>query len=410
MMEFAFLGSAPPYGALRVPATPDQAHNVILHYWMEQGVIGLISSLFLFSIPAWILLLTVKNQRLIDHKNVWICVGLCITLVGYAAEQQVGISKVSGMMLHFVILGIIHAALSTNNFVVPNGSQNAVWEESVPSSKVIQGISVVCLGAVIFLITLNHNINYFRSGFIAAEGAKSYATGNWEKAYSAFNRSIALSPRIPFYYHYQNAAITNLADYIGRSHITVPPQCSFYEEPDKIKDCMYSEIYVNAKRAYTLNGYNWNTTLEAASAAYNIKQDSEALSLYNTMLRQAPRSYPLKNHVGYIHYSLGEYNNANLLFEQSLEITGRDAIESRMALMYIGLIQSSNGHLDEAYSTLLSSLEHYLEALNRCTQAEVGGCVENSLAIQENEDILTISLTLNSLAESLGKDPPVQIE
>ena len=101
MMEFAFLTSAPPYGALRIPATPDQAHNIIIHYWIEQGVLGLIASLFLFAVPAWILVLTVKNHRLNGDKNIWICVGLCVTLVGYAAEQQVGVSKVSGMMLHF---------------------------------------------------------------------------------------------------------------------------------------------------------------------------------------------------------------------------------------------------------------------------------------------------------------------
>jgi tetratricopeptide (TPR) repeat protein len=402
MMEFAFLTSAPPYGALRIPATPDQAHNIIIHYWIEQGVLGLIASLFLFAVPAWILVLTVKNHRLNGDKNIWICVGLCVTLVGYAAEQQVGVSKVSGMMLHFAILGIIHAALSTNHFGESGARANAVFEQSVAYPKIIQGISVVCLATIVFFITFNHNINYLRSGFLAAEGVKSYATGNWKDAYTAFNRSITLSPRIPFYYHYQNAAITNLTDYIGKTQITVPPQCSIYEQPDKIRDCMYSEIYVNAKRAYTLNGYNWNTTFEAASAAYNIKQDSEALSLYNTMLRQAPRSYPLKDYVGYIYFSLGDYENAELLFRESLEITGRDTIESRMALMYIGLIQSSNGQWDEAYSTLLSSLERYLEA------RETGDGFGSDP--QENQDILTISLELNNIAKQLNIEPPIKIQ
>ena len=118
-------------------------------------------------------------------------------------------------MLHFAILGIIHAALSTNHFEKSDARTNTVLEQSVAYPKIIQGISVVCLVTIVFLITFNHNINYLRSGFIAAEGVNSYATGNWKDAYTAFNRSIALSPRIPFYYHYQNAAITNLTDYIG---------------------------------------------------------------------------------------------------------------------------------------------------------------------------------------------------
>ena len=406
MMEFAFLTTAPPYGLLRIPATPDQAHNIILHYWMEQGVLGLIASLFLFAIPAWILVWTVKNHRLSGDKNIWICVGLCVTLVGYGAEQQIGISKVNGMVLHFVILGIIHAALSTNQFEEPNAKPKAILEQSVASPKVIQGIFVMCLATIIFLVTFNHNINYLRSGFIAADGVNSYATGNWEDGYTAFNRSIALSPRIPFYYHSQNAAITNLTDYIGQTQLTIPPQCANYEQPDKIKECMYSEIYVNAKRAYALNRFNWNTTFEAANAAYNIKQDSEALSLYHTMLRQAPRSYPLKDFVGSIYFSLGDHETAELLFQESLEITGRDNFESRMALMYIGLIQSSNGQWDEAYSTLLSSLEHYLEA----KELKYVSITDTERFEQENRDIIRISLTLNSLAESLGKDPPVQIE
>ena len=110
----------------------------------------------------------------------------------------------------------------------------------------------------------------------------------------------------------------------------------------------------------------------------------------------------MKDYVGYIYFSLGDYEHAELLFKESLEITGRDTIESRMALMYIGLIQSSNGQWDEAYSTLLSSLGHYLEA--RETEYGFGSDP------QENQDILTISLELNNIAKQLNIEPPIKIQ
>ena len=68
--------------------------------------------------------------------------------------------------------------------------------------------------------------------------------------------------------------------------------------------------------------------------------------------------------------------------------------------MYTGLIQAAQGEHDRAYETLMVSLELFLEARN----LQYGYASD----LQENKDILSISLELNNLAEVLGKPKSFQ--
>ena len=403
LMEFAFLKTALPYGSLNIPATPDQAHNIFLHYLIEQGLIGLLASIFFFGSPLLILWMALKDTDKQNRSALWLIVGGSITMLAYALEQQVGITKVTGFTLYFMLLGIVYASIKTQSAGPDsNGKDTQEAYSNTPTQLAIQVLTSSLLIMLICAITLSQNINQLRAGLIAAEGVQAYEQGNLVKGHWAFTRAIDLSPRLPIYFHYQNAVLKQIADQVTSAPVILPPRCGIFTDAVKITECIYGEIYMNAKQAYLNNGYNWNTTFEAAQGAFDIKQDEEAISLFNTMINQAPNSYPLKNHVGYIHYLLADYHNAQIMFDQSLNLTGTQNPTGRTALMYTGLIQAAQGEHDRAYETLMVSLELFLEARN----LQYGYASD----LQENKDILSISLELNNLAEVLGKDPPVKIE
>lgn len=410
LMEFAFLQTAQPHGRLMLPGTPDQAHNIFLHYLVDQGIVGLFATLVLFGTPGLIIIWLITTKREKNLTSWWIPLGCAITLVSHTFEQQAGISKVSDITLYFVILGILYASLSIEVSTHPTTSPNSsVGDQYFLKWKHLA--IVVIFVTVLIPPTIYQNINSLRSGFIAGKGAEAYATGNWKQAHELFNKAILLSPRIPFYYHYQNAALVQLTKHIGEPYSYIPPECVIYSDKEKIINCVYGQIYLNAKNAYIHNGLNWNTTYEAAESAFVIKRDEEALSLYSTMVTQVPNSYPLRNHAGRSYYLLSKYEEALNMFTASLDITGREALQARTALMYIGFVQIDTDQPELAYNNLVTSLDLYLQA-RHILEVEGKGfsTVDESSREQENNDILSISIALNNLAPELGKEPPVKIE
>jgi len=402
LMEFAFLKTAVPYGHLKIPATPDQAHNIFLQYLTEQGVVGLLAALFLFASPLFIIWTAFRYTDKDTRSGIWVIVGGSITLLAYGLEQQVGITKVTGFTLYFMLLGMIYATISIRHKQSQPAEALEQRNRFTANVKTITQLSTgLFLVVLISIITFTYNLDYLRAGFLAGDGAQAYKDGNLLKGYNLFNKAIQLSPRIPLYFHYQNSVLRQLADRAQPGRIILPPRCGIFTEPSKITECIYGEVYMNAKQAYLNNGYNWNTTFEAAEAALAIKRDQEAVSLYNVMVNQAPHSYPLRNHTGYIHYLLSDYPSAKTRFNESLELTGMDDISARTAMMYTGFIQVAQADPDIAYGTLMGALELFLEA-----RAQDGYASD----LQENKDILSISLELNKLAATLGKDPPVKIE
>ncbi|MFL2645819.1 MAG: hypothetical protein ACJ0KI_09210 [Dehalococcoidia bacterium] len=403
LMEFAFLQTALPYGPLILPATPDQAHNIFLHYLIEQGLLGLLSSVFVFASPLLIIWVAIRSTDKHGQTKIWVIVGGSVTLLAYGLEQQAGITKVTGYTIYFMLLGIVYASIRQQQ--APHETKGAV--EQILNVKInLKMIIPLFTGSLIVLmvsiITVTQNLNYLRAGFIAADGVQSFNQGDVVTGYNSFDKAIKLSPRIPVYFHYQNAALKQMADRSDSLMTVLPPRCGIFREPEKITECIYSEIYINAKQAYLNNGYNWNTTFEAAQSAFDIKQDEEAVGLYKIMLNQAPNSYPLKNHVGYIHYLLSNYDEAQNMFAESLKLTSVNEPEARTAMMYKGLIQAKQGEISDAYDTLLIALELYLEART----LQYGYATDP----QENKDILSISMELINLAEILGKEPPVRVE
>ena len=394
LMEFAFLLNAPPYGPRQLPATPDQAHNIFLHYWIEQGLVGLITSLIFFASPL-VIVVWIVYTRPLPQSVMWLSLGCCIILLSHTLEQQVGISKVTDLTLYFVILGLLYALMA-------NSHQVKKPLPAATSSKSFWIASLVAVALISVSVTITQSTNYLSAGLKAADGKYSYTSGNWAEGYDLFNTAIELGPRIPVYYHYQNAYLKSLAEHVTKPGAWAPEQCSMHSLAEDIVQCIYLEIYNNAKEARQANPWNWNTTYEAATAAYELKQDQEAIDLYSLMLEQAPKSYPLKNHVGIIHFALGNYSMASTAFEESLKLTIGGSIQSRTALMYTGLIQAQQGHLEEGYETLLDALNLYLEA--RETGYGFGSDP------QENQDILAISLELNNIAKQLNIEPPIKIQ
>ena len=394
LMEFAFLLNEPPYGSRQLPATPDQAHNIFLHYWIEQGLVGLVSSLMFFAIPL-VIVIWIVYTRALPESVMWLSLGCCIVLLSHSLEQQVGISKVTDLTLYFLVLGLLYALTANSNQI----------EEPLPPATSSKSFQIVTLAAVTLIsvsVTITQSTNYLSAGLKAADGQSSYTSGNWAEGYDLFNTAIDLAPRIPVYYHYQNAYLKSLGGHAGKAGAWVPDQCFIHSLAEDMVQCIYLEIYSNAKEARQANPWNWNTTYEAATAAYHLKQDQEAIALYSLMLQQAPKSYPLKNHVGIIHFALGDYLSASTVFEESLKLTVVGSIQSRTALMYTGLIQAQQGNLEQGYNTLLDALNLYLEA--RETEYGFGSDP------QENQDILTISLELNNIAKQLDIEPPIKIQ
>jgi len=110
LFRFTYLLYSSGEGPDRFLFAPDHAYNYFIHQTVEQGFLGVISSLGIFAavlLASGDQLLRTRNQM--DHMHKLILIGLLSMLAERGLKMMVGVAKISDLTVLWVLLGLFAA-------------------------------------------------------------------------------------------------------------------------------------------------------------------------------------------------------------------------------------------------------------------------------------------------------------
>ena len=250
MFKYSFPLESPLGGLL------SHAHNFILHHFVEQGVLGLFSSLGLFIAFFGVglgLLLRHWGEYSTTHK--WIMITLLATMLGRLGEMMVGVARESDLIFFWIMLAImvvmptvmrpasqrqrcpscgaepapddrscpscgvlLEASTSdgTQSGNRPGGGQRSTRRErrererrqaqrspntrALGVSGVFAAVLVVLLIVFIGWLSWDKNVDYAWAAIIAASGQDKFIDRDVETSQRLMKQATRKAPDVPIYY------------------------------------------------------------------------------------------------------------------------------------------------------------------------------------------------------------------
>ena len=406
MFKYTFPLESPLGGLL------SQAHNFFLHHWIEQGILGLFSSLGLFVAFFSVGLAQLwRNRDTYSTTHKWILVALLATMAGRVAELMVGVARESDLVLLWIMLAIL-VVLPTVMKPSPEvettsapdepsraplrrdrrGARAAARREEqarLDAGRRVGGgvgptqvVGVAIVAAVIVFIgwlSWDKNVDYAWAAVVAASARDQFSGGTFPDNFLEGERKMAKAaskaPNVPNYYHnlagiydsYRNAALNNPEANLR--------QCAeFFSsvEPGEFSgiDPRYATCavaaYQNNVEGFRKNVYSpqvklmlANSSLEMAALGYKIENEElegdEAIRLYNELTQMIPASWPLNNALATAYLRLGRNQEALAPLQKSIALS-QGAPESARALNLKGIAHRRLGQNQQAIDSLQQSL------------------------------------------------------
>ena len=252
MFKYTFPLESPLGGLL------SHAHNFILHHFVEQGVLGLFSSLGLFIAFFGVglgLLLSHWREYSTTHK--WVLITLLATMLGRLGEMMVGVARESDLIFFWIMLAIMVVLPTAMNPASHGqrcaacGASHTADARSCPSCGVALEVSPVpepqTLGRsarpqrsarrdrqergrreaqrstsargplgpagsvaivlvpvlIVFIgwLTWDKNVDYAVAAVVAARGQDKFLERDITKSEDLMKRATEMAPDVPIYYH-----------------------------------------------------------------------------------------------------------------------------------------------------------------------------------------------------------------
>jgi tetratricopeptide (TPR) repeat protein len=375
LFRFTYLLRSPAEGRDLFPLEPDHAHNFFIHQTVEQGYLGLLSSLGVFAavflVGGYQLFRT--RHRYSDGVRI-ILIVLVAILAGRFLEMMVGVARVSDLTILWVLLAVF-AALP----MIGHGLQSQVGQSSGPplssrparragnrprprSQQAAGGYKwrlfwrlaiVVWLIGGIATLTWVKSINYVRAAVEEADGLKHFRQGDLQSTLESLDRATNLAPDVSHYYN--NLSNVYLAYQINKN---VPPEqgCSRQKKlPYNV--CLAARGFQSNLEGVKRQPLYYRSRLALANSAYNLPGlKDKAARFYRESLALVPNSWPIRNDLADAYIEAGRPEEAVKVLEESLAITG-DTGYSTMALFLRGKAYEKLGNSEESVSSLERSLK-----------------------------------------------------
>ena len=335
-----------PLDASLLPAEPDHAHNFILHQGVEQGILGLLSAvgIFLAALGAAGYQL-IKRAGSYSRIHQLALIGLTATIIGRFIEQSVGLTRVSDLMLFWVILAVF-AALPVvmqppeNAGPGPGGKPSPARTRRGRASRLAPRVGNLELPAFLRLavaawavggimaLTWVKAVSYPRAAIAASQGIDQFNQGNYQASLASLDRATRLAPDVPVYYGGKAAIYTA---YLQNPQ--VPPELDCRRELNGVtyRDCLVRNIHINNILASEQRPFDWRSRLSRANSALALGLEDEAIRLYQEVVDLVPGAWPLHNRLAEAYIDIGQPELALAVLEDSLAITG-DTSQSAQAL------------------------------------------------------------------------------
>lgn len=364
-----YLLRSPAEGEAFLPLEPDHAHNYFIHQTVEQGLLGLLSSLGIFAAVLAVggyQLVRLRHQLSPVHKVVLIV--LLAALAGKALEMIVGVAKVSDLTILWVLLAIFAAlpmvmrepdsdaeeALTAQK---PTESRRRRIPRGPPARASIKWNTFWRMAIVAWLVggiavfTWVKGINYVRAGVEEANAVKLFTQGNWQGALESLDKAIDLAPDVSSY-HNDRAQV--FVGYMINDQVTPERACTNQKEIP-YRTCLAKESLDSNIIGVQQRPYAWRPHLALANSAHNLRFDDLAAQFYLESATLVPASWFMHNELADSYIQSDRYTDALPIIERSLAITD-ESILSIKALFLQGKAYSGLGDLEATVASLERAL------------------------------------------------------
>jgi tetratricopeptide (TPR) repeat protein len=337
LFRYTYLLRSPAEGVSLFPLEPDHAHNYFIHQTVEQGVLGLLSSLGIFAAVfiAGVYQLIRYGRSLSTFHRV-VLVALLAVVAGRFFEMMLGVARVSDLTVLWVLLAVFAAlplamSNSESGKEAPNPHPRSIKQRrrsrsgnaSRPRSYdwgLFWRLAVVAwLIGGIAVLTWVKSINYVRAAVEVGEGLEHYRQGDFQATLASLDQAIDLAPDVSLYYnHRANVYLTY------QLNQDLPPErgCSTQKDlPYAV--CLAARSFQSNLEAVQQRPFYYRSRLALANSAYNIPELKEVtVRLYRESLALAPNSWVIRNELAAAYLEAGQPKAALEVLEESLAITG----------------------------------------------------------------------------------------
>lgn len=319
-----------------LPVEADHAHNFILNQGVEQGVLGLLSAAGIFlavlGVAGYQLVKQSGNYSRI-HKLAFI--GLVAAISGRFLEQLVGLTRVSDLMLFWVLLAVFAAlpmvmeTQKSSETMANQEPSTARTRRSRTSRSTQQGgnldlqtflrLAIVAwaVGGVMAL-TWVKTISYPRAAIAASQGIEQFNQGNYQASLASLDRASEIAPDVPIYLSSKASIYTA---YLRNPQVPREQKCSLELNGIPYQDCLVRNIHLNNILASEQRPFDWRSRISRANSALALGLNDEAIRHYQEAVYLAPSAWPLQNRLAEAYIDIGQPEAALEALEVSLAIT-----------------------------------------------------------------------------------------
>ena len=334
LFRYTYLLVSVPLDASYLPAEPDHAHNFVLNQGVEQGLLGLLSSfgIFLAVFCVGVYQLIGKSKSYSDwHKLV--LVGLVATLAGRFVEQTVGVTRVSDLMLFWVVLAVFAAlpvamqSLEQSPEPAPRPatrpprgrtSRSSRERNTIDLQTVFRLMLVAWAVGGIMALTWVKTVNYPRAAIAAGESLKQFRSGDYQSALNSLDQAIRLAPDVPVYHGGKSAVYIG---YLRNPQVPRNLECSLELDGLAYQDCLAQNVHLFNIIGAEQRPLYWRTRLTQANSALALGLEDEAIRLYREVVALVPGGWPLHNRLAEAYIDIGQPEAALEVLEGSIAIT-----------------------------------------------------------------------------------------
>ena len=368
MFRATYLLSSPPNPAQNhLPNEASHAHNFFLHQGVETGFLGLLATaglyIAVFAVAAY---LWVRYRSDLSAVHKLVLAGLLATLVGRGLEQMVGVSRVSDLMMLWVLLAV-YAALPIVFTVAASQNRQArrrrtappqaristsflKWGSISPQWWTVARVSLVAALIVgISLLTWFKTIDYVRAAVIADAGAKQFRDGHFQEALASLYHASNIAPDVSTYY--QHIALSCVSDQVTQS----------IQQSNQL--CDARQNYLRYQEWFDQRQFDYRSRMLLSDSLLNLGFSNDDQLLFDEAIQRleeaaqmAPNSFRLWNRLAERYLRVGRPEEALSAIEKTLKLTEGSSFTPDILVLQ-GRAYRSMGRYKEMHESFDRALE-----------------------------------------------------
>ena len=368
LFRYTYLLESPPEGPNLYPLEPDHAHNYFIHQTVEQGFLGLVSFVGVFTAVFLVgVQQLLRFRRSLTTAHLVILAGLLAVAIGRSLEMMAGVARVSDLTILWASLGVfaaLPAVMRPAEENAANASLNQRERRRIPPrADQPSGIKspdwnwawrlavVAWLTGGIVMLTWFKAVSYPLAAVKAAE-----AVGHWRRidlpsTLADLEAAIALAPDVPAYHQWRTSVYLAYAS--GRIG-PLEEQCSLQKEQPYEK-CLGQLAYQSSRLGSQQSPYYYRSRLFAANTAASLSLQDQAAQYYQETSDLVPGSWKVQNGLAESYLRQGQPEIALRSLEKSLTITAGTQL-SDIALYLMGIAYQAMGQSQKSIESFQNSL------------------------------------------------------